>query len=320
MLYNDTISVEGTGEHMSEQIFQKQAELTELIERFTGQVGAHETAIPSLVLIRRSEVSEPTHGVYKPCFCIVVHGLKEVLLGQERYQYGPGDYFVASVDLPVTSQIIKASSDVPYLALKLEFTPSQILEVINESKIEVSTKEHAKRGMFVSQIEPSLLDAVTRLIKLLENPTDIPVLAPLFTKEILYRVLQGKNGEILKQIAIDGSSTNQIRDVIEQITNNYEKSLRVEELAEAANMSVSSLHRHFKEVTAMSPIQFQKQLRLQEARRLLLLESTDAADVAFRVGYESPSQFSREYSRMFGFPPREDVKRLRAKFDHRKNA
>jgi transcriptional regulator GlxA family with amidase domain len=157
-----------------------------------------------------------------------------------------------------------------------------------------------------------MLDAVFRLARLLENPKDIPVLAPLFTKEILYRVLQGQHGVTLEQIAIEGSSTYRIRDVIEHIMNNYHRSLRIEELAEIANMSVASLHRHFKEVTAISPIQFQKQLRLQEARHLLLSESTDAADVAFQVGYESPSQFSREYTRMFGFPPIQDIKLLRA--------
>jgi transcriptional regulator GlxA family with amidase domain len=133
-------------------------------------------------------------------------------------------------------------------------------------------------------------------------------------KEILYRVLQGQHGSVLEQMVIEGSSTYLIRDVIEHIVNNYERSFRIEELAEIANMSVPSLHRHFKQVTAMSPIQFQKQVRLQEARRLLLSESTDAADVAFRVGYESPSQFSREYARMFGFPPKEDIKRLRENY------
>ena len=169
--------------------------------------------------------------------------------------------------------------------------------------------------MYVSKTEASLLDAVTRLVRLLDTPTDIKVIDPLIVKEIIYRVLQGEHGGMLKQIAIEGSSTHQISDAIEHIMNNYDKSLKIEVLADIANMSVSSLHRHFKEVTAMSPIQFQKQLRLQEARSLLLSESADAADVAFRVGYESPSQFSREYTRMFGLPPKEDIKRLRASDD-----
>nr|WP_263323543.1 AraC family transcriptional regulator [Neobacillus sp. Marseille-Q6967] len=305
---------------MSERIYKQQDELAKLIDRYSGQDGVHQTAIPSLFFIRESNVTEPLYGVYKPSFCIVVQGEKEVLLAQEHFKYGPADYLVASVDLPVTGQVIKASSDAPYLALKLEFTPSQILEVLSETDIQVGPKENAKRGMFVSQIELELLDAVIRLARLLENPKDIPVLAPLFTKEILYRVLQGEHGARLEQIAIEGSSTSQIHDVIEHIMSNYTKSFRIEELAEIANMSVSSLHRHFKEVTAMSPIQFQKQLRLQEARRLLLSESNDATNIAFRVGYESPSQFSREYSRMFGLPPREDIKRLWAKYDQRINA
>jgi transcriptional regulator GlxA family with amidase domain len=174
--------------------------------------------------------------------------------------------------------------------------------------------------MFVSQMESSMLDAVTRLVSLLDTPEDIPVLAPVYVKEILYRVLQGTFGNMLQQIAIEGSSTNQIRAVIEHIMDNYEKSFKIEDIAEIANMSVPSLHRHFKEVTAMSTIQFQQQLMLQEARHLLLSESADAADVAFQVGYESPSQFSSEYARMFGFPPIEDIKRMRENYDHRVNA
>jgi transcriptional regulator GlxA family with amidase domain len=165
--------------------------------------------------------------------------------------------------------------------------------------------------MYVSEIEPSLLNAVVRLASLLGTPKHIPVLAPLLKKEILYWILQGPHGEALEQMALEGSNASRIREVIDHIINNYEESFRIEELAEIANMSVSSLHRHFKDVTAMSPIQFQKRLRLQEARRLLLAESLDVADVAFRVGYESQSQFSREYSRMFGFPPRVDIKRMR---------
>lgn len=300
---------------MFEQLYRQRAELAKIIENHIGQDGSQMTAIQSLFFSRSSNETEPTYGVRKPSLCIVIQGMKEVLLSQERFQCGPADYLVASVKLPITGQVTDASSEIPYLALKLEFTPSQILEVLREFKIGVDKKENTKRGMYVSKIEPSLLDAVTRLARLLDSPKDIPALAPLIMKEIIYRVLQGEHGGMLKQIAIEGSSTNQISDVIEHIMINFEKSFKIEELAEIANMSVPSLHRHFKEVTAMSPIQFQKQLRLQEARSLLLAESTDAADVAFQVGYESPSQFSREYSRMFGLPPKEDIKHLREKYD-----
>ncbi|MED4585846.1 AraC family transcriptional regulator [Brevibacillus choshinensis] len=297
---------------MSEIITKQQNELAKIIERYSEKDGVHQTAIPSLFFMRDSNASVPKYGVYKPSFCMVVQGKKEVWLSQERFRYSPTDYLVASVHLPVTAQVTEATPDVPYLGFKLEFTSNQILEALGHSEIRVGPRENAKRGMFVSRMEMPLLDAVIRLARLLDDPKDIPILAPLFTKEILYRILQGQHGVTLEQIAVEGSSANQIKDVIEHITNNYARSFRIEELAEIANMSVSSFHRHFKEVTAMSPIQFQKQLRLQEARRLLLTESADATDVAFRVGYESPSQFSREYSRMFGFPPRQDIKRLKA--------
>ncbi|MCR2821666.1 AraC family transcriptional regulator [Lederbergia panacisoli] len=305
---------------MTEHISTQQNELARLIERYSGQDGYYSTAIPSLFFIRVSNVTESKHIVQKPSLCIVVQGVKEVVLAEERFVYGPGNYLVSSVDLPVTGRVAEASSDVPYMCFKIDFSPSEILEVISDSKTHVSSKGKAKRAMFVSEIEISILDAAIRLARLLENPKDIPVLAPLFKKEILYRILQGPFGVSLGQIAIEGSYTYHIGEVIEQIKMNYDKPIRIEELAEIANMSVSSLHRHFKDVTAMSPIQFQKQLRLQDARRILLSESTDAADVAYRVGYESPSQFSREYSRMFGLPPREDIKRLKEKYEQRLNA
>lgn len=297
---------------MLENITKQQNELAKIIERYSEKDGVHLTAIPSLFFMRDSNASVPKHGVYNPSFCMVVQGAKEVWLARECFRYSPSDYLVASVHLPVTAHVTEATPDVPYLGFKLEFTANQILEVLRDSEIRVGPRGNAKRGMFVSRIEQPLLDAVIRLACLLDEPKDIPILAPLFTKEILYRVLQGEYGVTLEQIAVEGSSAHQIKDVIEHITNNFVRSFRIEELAEIANMSVSSLHRHFKEVTAMSPIQFQKQLRLQEARRLLLTESTDATDVAFRVGYESPSQFSREYSRMFGFPPRQDIKRWKS--------
>jgi AraC-like DNA-binding protein len=308
------VTIIDTGESkMSVEIYNQQLEIAKLIERYSEQDGVHPTAIPSLFLIRESIVTEPIARVNETSFCMILQGEKEVWLAEERYRYGPGNYIVASVDLPVTGQVIKASPDSPYLALKLEFTPNQILEVLSDSDIRVGQKKNAKRAMFVSKVEPALLDAASRLARLLENPKHIPVLAPLFIKEILYWILQGPHGESLEQMAIKGSNGDRIRDVIEHIIKNYDRSFKIEEFAEIANMSIASLHRHFKEVTAMSPIQFQKQLRLQEARRLLFADSTDIADVAFRVGYESQSQFSREYSRMFGCPPREDINRMREK-------
>ncbi|MFH5185332.1 AraC family transcriptional regulator N-terminal domain-containing protein [Paenibacillus sp. TAB 01] len=302
---------------MIRQINNQQNEIAEVIERHAVQDGVYESAIPSLFIIRASQVTQPVYRIYKPCFCFIAQGYKDILLAQERYEYGPADYLISSMNLPVIGHVIKASPDEPYLSLKLEFTQNQILEVLNEGNIQIVPQESTKRAMFVGEIELSMLDAIVRLARLLDKPNDIPFLAPFYTKEILYRLLQGQYGITLAQIAMEGSSTYRIREAIDQIINNVDKPLRIDELAETANMGTSTFHRHFKEVTAMSPLQFQKQLRLQEARRLLMFELTDAADVAFRVGYESASQFSREYSRMFGYPPREDIKRLRESYDQR---
>lgn len=302
---------------MVEDIQNQRSELANLIDRHTVQDGVIQTAIPSLFFIRFSNLTEPGYRVYKPSFCFIAQGLKEVSLAQERFEYGPADYLISSMNLPVIGQVIKASNDVPYLSLKLEFTQNQILEVLNDSEFQIPTKENAKRALFVGQIELSLLDATLRLARLLDNPKDIPYLEPIYTKEVLYRLLHGEYGVALAQIALEGSSSYRIQEGIEQIMKNFDKPLRIEELAETANMGLSTFHRVFKNVTAMSPIQFQKQIRLQEARRLLLSESADAADVAFRVGYESASQFSREYSRMFGSPPKADIKYLKDKYDNK---
>lgn len=299
---------------MSEQIYRRQNEIARLIKRYSTQEGTHQTAIPSLFFTSRSKMSGPIYGTYNTSLCFIAQGVKEVSLAEERFIYSPEEYLITSVNLPASAKVTKASPDVPYLALKIEFSPKEILEVLREFQMGTDKKKKAKRGMYVNKIEPLLLDAITRLVRLLDTPDDIPVLAPLITKEIIYRVLQVNQGEILKQLVIKGSSTHEINNVIKHIMNNYTNSFKTEELAEIVNMSVSSFHRCFKEVTAMSPLQFQKQLRLQEARSLLLSESADAADVAFRVGYESPSQFSREYARMFGLPPKEDIYRLKVTF------
>lgn len=188
-----------------------------------------------------------------------------------------------------------------------------IVEILEESEHHAVQPAYSRCGLFISQTSTSLLDAAIRLVRLLETPEDIKALAPRYIREILYRILKGQQRDVLKQIAVEGISAYRIKEVIEQIKENYAQPLRIEELTELANMSPSSLHRHFKEVTAMSPLQYQKRIRLQEARRLLLSETADAAEAAFQVGYDSPSHYSREYARMFGLPPIADMKRLRAR-------
>ncbi len=293
-----------------------QKELAELISRHTDREGYRPTEIPCLGFSRYSTahystLAGPPYGLYNPSIGIAVQGLKDVILGGERFRYGPGNYFVSSMDLPIIFEVPEASSEVPNLSCKIEFTPNLILELLGADEFKVNPRGKIQRGMNVAKLDSSMLDAIVRLVRLLDKPTDIPVLAPLFTKEILYKTLHGEHGDSLKQIVTDGSPTLHIKNAIEHILHHFQDSFRIGELADVAKMSVPSFHRHFKEITAMSPIQFQKQLRLQEARRLLISESANAAEVAFRVGYESPTQFSREYSRMFGLPPREDMKRLK---------
>lgn len=287
-------------------------ELARLIQLLTVNEGVSATRLPSLSLIRESEVTEPIFRLNEASFCVIVQGEKEMLLGPERFRYGPGSYIVATVDLPVSGQVTQASSATPYLAVKLEFTFSEILEVVQHIRVSSQLHKDTKRAMYVSDISPELMDAVIRLVRLLEsNEEDQFMLYPLFKKEILYRVLKGPQGSALEQVAREGSHTYRIRTVIEYILTHVNQHIRMEELAERAHMSQASFHRHFKAVTAMSPLQFIKQLRLQEARRLLMSQSMDASEAAFQVGYESPSQFSREYSRLFGSPPMVDIKRLK---------
>lgn len=300
---------------MSQYMQEKKNELARLIMSHSQSEGVQETAIPSLFFIRQSLTTEPAYRVYQPSLCFIAQGSKDIYLAKEQFSYNPNDYLIASMNLPVVGQVIKASPSNPYISFKLEFTQNQILEVLNESQIQLNPTENAGRALFVGQIESDILDSILRLARLLDTPKDIPFLAPLCIREILYRLLQGEYGVTLAQIAMEGSSTYRIQHVIQHIIHHYDQSIPIEELAEMASMSISSFHRNFKEVTAMTPLQFQKQLRLQEARRLLLSESADAADVAFRMGYESASQFSCEYACMFGSLPRTDIKRLKEKYE-----
>ncbi|MEK4273224.1 AraC family transcriptional regulator [Paenibacillus sp. FSL R7-0026] len=297
-------------------ITEQQQQLAQLIEHFTPSDGIHPTAIPSLALIRASEISQPIYSVYQPSLCIVAQGSKLVILGRESYTYDLSQYLVASVNLPISGQVVQATTEHPYLCIRLDFDSGQIFDLIQDTPSAQPKPDHStQRGLFVSSTKPSLLEAVIRLVRLLDTPEDIPVLAPLFIREILYRIIQDEHGHSIKQFAIQDSHAQHIAQVIEVIQSDYAKPLRIEQLAAMINMSSSSLHHHFKAITAMSPLQFQKQIRLHEARRMLLAGSTDAANAAFQVGYESPSQFSREYARMYGLPPKSDIKRLRHTLD-----
>ncbi|RTQ87059.1 AraC family transcriptional regulator [Lysinibacillus telephonicus] len=298
---------------MEELSMEQIKELAELIERHVPMDGTFETAIPGLRLVRSSQISEPVYSVYEPSLCVVAQGSKLVMLGEENYQYDTASYLTASVHLPITGQIIKASTENPYLCVNLSLDMTQIFEVVQSSS-QVISSESPGRGLVINIVNDSLIEVVLRLIRLLDTPQDIPILAASIKREIIYRVLQNDQNDSLKHFALVGSQAQRIAKVIGILNREFSQSLRVDELAREASMSLSSFYSHFKEVTGMSPIQYQKQLRLQEARRLLLTENLEAAEAAFQVGYESPSYFNREYSRMFGLPPMKDIKRLREMF------
>ncbi|MCO6058852.1 AraC family transcriptional regulator [Pseudomonas sp. MOB-449] len=287
-----------------------QQELVQLIERFTRQDGLLTTAIPGLSLYRVTQPSEPLHCLYEPALGLVVQGRKKVLLGEETYYYGPSQFLVVSMDLPVIGQVIDASPEVPFLSLRLDLDPKEISALLMDLPAPAPSPA-CPRCLSVSGLGESLQDAVLRLLRLLDSPEDIPVLAPLVRREILYRLLRGEQCAQLRQIASSGTQGHRIGRAVNWLRQNFHQPLQIDRLASEVNMSTSALHHHFKAMTAMSPLQFQKQLRLQEARRLMLVEALDAASAGGRVGYESPSQFSREYSRLFGAPPLRDIARLR---------
>jgi AraC-like DNA-binding protein len=248
--------------------------------------------------------------VYEPAVAIVAQGCKRVMLADEIYHYDPAHFLLVSVGLPVAGQVINASPESPYLSLRIDLDPGQLSELILAAG---PPEAHGRpqRGLAVSQAEPPLLDAVVRLLHLLDSPRDIGVLAPLVLREISYRLLVGEQGPRLRQIAAGNGQARRVATAIRWLKDNFARPFSIEALAREVHLSPSGLHHQFKAVTAMSPLQYQKRLRLQEARRLMLSEALDAASAGFRVGYESPSQFSREYRRLFGQPPQRDLALLR---------
>jgi len=287
------------------------AEIAAIIAGHVSKDGFHATPITRVTLIRSSTVTMPMPNVHRPQLCLVAQGHKEVTLGDRVFKYAPGRYGVVTHDLPVTGQVVEATPDKPYLCLYLDFDPI----MLGELALRVPPPPRVPSspiGKTVSDAGVGLLDAVLRLLRLLDDPAALPVLGPFAEQEILYRLLAGPDGARMRHVTSGQGRVAQVGRAIAWIGQNFRERFSIERLAVEVGMSPSSLHEHFRAVTAMTPLQFQKQLRLQDARSLMLAEDIDIATAAFRVGYESPTQFSREYRRHFGEPPARDIARLRA--------
>jgi AraC-like DNA-binding protein len=294
----------------------QQVELADRIARTAAADGVHATAIAALTVIRAGTPSQPLASVYHPSLCVVVQGRKRALLGSEIYVYDPLNYLVVSMSLPVVGQIIEATPARPYLCLRIDLDPALVNELLAQLGGAAPRRAEEGRALFLARTGAPLLDAVLRLVRLLDAPDDAAVLAPLALREIHYRVLLGELGPRLRSLCEADGASQRIARAIELLKARYAEPLRVDDLAAAAHMSASSLHQRFREATATTPLQFQKSLRLQEARRLMLADGIEAAAAGHRVGYESPSQFSREYRRLFGAPPKREVAARRVAGDH----
>lgn len=295
--------------HDKQRIETCQAELIERMSRAMPEDGILEI-FPDILVIRSAQNIEHFHSVFTPAFCVIAQGSKQVMLGDEVLRYDPWNYLIATVDLPIVSHVMGASEDEPYLSIRINLDPATVASAMMESGVAVKKGQANIRAMDVSAIDADLLDAVVRLVRLLDSPEEMNVLAPLITREIIYRLSKGEQGVRLSHLLL-GGDTKRISRALQQLRENFNLPLRIENIARELGMSVSGFHHHFKSVTAMSPVQYQKQLRLQEARRLMLGEDLDVATAGFRVGYEDPSYFSREYKKLFGAPPQRDIANLR---------
>jgi AraC-like DNA-binding protein len=286
-------------------------ELAGLIKQRTGSDGPHETPIPALMLSRYSLPTEPIPAIQQPAIYVVVQGRKRVDVAGATYFYDPSQYLVVSLDLPVMARIVEATADAPYLCMTLRVDARDLAALLVETERSVQRGAADASALYVSPLEPPLLDGFLRLIRLLDTPQDIPILAPLILRELYFRLLQGDQHGRLAEIAIGDGRLRRVARAIAWIKEHYAEPLRIEALAKRVNMSASTLHNHFRIVAGVSPIQYQKRLRLERARQLLLAGAASSEAIAYEVGYASASQFSREYTRLFGLPPRRDAERLR---------
>jgi AraC-like DNA-binding protein len=295
------------------EVQRAQASREELVERLARAIRDDGTAEP-LNGLRLRRASAPTglgHGVSFPSFCVIAQGSKELLLGDSRYRYNPAQYLISTAALPIASRVVEASPKRPYLGIVLKLDATLVGSVLVEAGHRAPRNATSVTAIDVSVLDAGLLDAVVRLVRLLDSPAEVRFLAPLVMREIVYRLMLGAQGSRLHQIAALGGATHRIAEAVERLRNDFDQPLRIEELAQELGMSVSGFHHHFRALTAMSPLQFQKQLRLQEARRLMLGEGLDATSAGYRVGYGNASHFTREYKRLFGAPPMRDVELLR---------
>lgn len=293
------------------QAVEMRRDLARKIAAHASREGAHATAIPALSLFRRTAPSPCYPATYEPSFTVFVQGRKRITLGGTTYLCDESTFILSSLDLPVVSQIIAASEEVPLLSMLLKLDMGMVRGILSQEEFQRPEGSSQGRGIAVGTTTVELLKPCCRLVDLLDAPEDIPFLSDLAQREIVYRLLRGPQGERLHAIATLGDQSQKTAKAIAWLRANYAKPLRLEELAEVARMGMSTLHHHFRALTAMSPLQYQKQLRLQSARERMLIEGLDAASAAFEVGYESPSQFNREYKRFFGQPPMRDTKARR---------
>ncbi|QRG85617.1 AraC family transcriptional regulator [Vibrio diabolicus] len=285
--------------------------LAKHIEKWANGANQYDTEIPGLRFSRWATPTPPTSYTHNPSICLIAQGRKRVLLGEDSFVYDANHFLISSVDLPIIANIIEASEDKPYLGVIMELDLTEISQLIVDSELTFNQSKEAQKGIAVGELSEPLLDAFLRLIELLDEGQSIKILAPIIKREIFYRLLITEQGSRLNQIVTAGSHSHQIAKAIDWLKNNFVKPLSVSELAAYSGMSKSAFYTHFRSMTSMTPLQFQKKLRLSEARRLMLTENLDAMATTFKVGYESPSQFSREYSRLFGAPPSKDIKSLR---------
>jgi AraC-like DNA-binding protein len=287
------------------------AGLARLVGKIAHTDGDFKTAIPALMVYRRNSATDPMPTVYGLGLALTVQGKKRATLGNEIFSYAPGQSLVTSLDLPVIAHITDANASEPYLGLCLALDAQVIAQVAAETNITYSDSEQSPRALSVVALDDGLLDAITRLVNLINEPTYIPQLAPLIQREIAVRLLRGAHGSTLRHLVTLGSNCQRIAKSVSWLKQNFIQNVSIDDLAARAHMSPSTFRQHFKCVAGMSPLQYIKHLRLQEARQMMLNDNLDAGSAAMRVGYESASQFSREYSRLFGQPPHRDMKMVR---------